>query len=109
VNARQVPVAGRSPNADAADAAAVDEDRVTSVLAGAGVGRADRVAVALTNSVWWPAAALGVWRAGAALVPLSSLWSAPRELLEAVNGRVAHYKRLHDITLVDELPRLPSG
>jgi acyl-CoA synthetase (AMP-forming)/AMP-acid ligase II len=35
-----------------------------------GIGRGDLVAVAMPSSVWWPVVALGVWRAGAAIVPL---------------------------------------
>jgi acyl-CoA synthetase (AMP-forming)/AMP-acid ligase II len=42
-----------------------------------GVGAGDLVALALPNLAWWPVTALGVWRAGAAIVPLSPLWTAP--------------------------------
>jgi acyl-CoA synthetase (AMP-forming)/AMP-acid ligase II len=42
-----------------------------------GVGAGDLVALAMPNLAWWPVAALGVWRAGAAIVPLSPLWTAP--------------------------------
>jgi acyl-CoA synthetase (AMP-forming)/AMP-acid ligase II len=41
-----------------------------------GVGRGDLVAIAMPNLAWWPAVALGVWRAGAAIEPLSPLWTA---------------------------------
>jgi acyl-CoA synthetase (AMP-forming)/AMP-acid ligase II len=41
-----------------------------------GVGPGDLVAVALPNLAWWPVVALGVWRAGAAIEPLSPLWTA---------------------------------
>jgi acyl-CoA synthetase (AMP-forming)/AMP-acid ligase II len=41
-----------------------------------GVGRGDLVAVAMPNLAWWPVVALGVWRAGAAISPLSPLWTA---------------------------------
>jgi acyl-CoA synthetase (AMP-forming)/AMP-acid ligase II len=41
-----------------------------------GVGRGDLVAIAMPNSTWWPVVALGVWRAGAAIEPLSPLWNA---------------------------------
>jgi acyl-CoA synthetase (AMP-forming)/AMP-acid ligase II len=52
--------------------------RSASVAAGlteSGVGRGDLVAFSLPNSAWWPVLALGVWRAGAALLPLSPLWT----------------------------------
>jgi acyl-CoA synthetase (AMP-forming)/AMP-acid ligase II len=52
-----------------------------------GIGRGDLVAVAMPNSVWWPVVALGVWRAGAALAPVSPRWTA----LET--GRVLDYVR----------------
>jgi acyl-CoA synthetase (AMP-forming)/AMP-acid ligase II len=41
-----------------------------------GVGRGDLVAIAMPNCAWWLVAALGVWRAGAAVEPLSPLWTA---------------------------------
>ena len=36
----------------------------------------DLVAVSMPNQAWWPVVALGVWRAGAAVSPLSPLWTA---------------------------------
>jgi acyl-CoA synthetase (AMP-forming)/AMP-acid ligase II len=41
-----------------------------------GVGRGDLVAVTMPNLAWWPVVALGVWRTGAAIEPLSPLWTA---------------------------------
>src|ERR671930_783076 len=41
-----------------------------------GIGRGDLVAMAMPNCAWWPVVALGVWRAGAAIEPLSPLWTA---------------------------------
>jgi acyl-CoA synthetase (AMP-forming)/AMP-acid ligase II len=41
-----------------------------------GVGRGDPVAIVMPNLAWWPVVALGVWRAGAAIEPLSPLWTA---------------------------------
>lgn len=41
-----------------------------------GVGRGDLVAIAMPNLAWWPVVALGAWRAGAAIEPLSPLWTA---------------------------------
>ena len=41
-----------------------------------GIGRGNLVAVALPNHAWWPVVALGAWRAGAAIVPLGSRWTA---------------------------------
>ena len=40
-----------------------------------GVGRGDPVAIVMPNLAWWPAVALGTWRAGAAIQPLSPLWT----------------------------------
>jgi acyl-CoA synthetase (AMP-forming)/AMP-acid ligase II len=40
-----------------------------------GIGRGDPVAIAMPNLAWWPVVALGVWRAGAAIEPLSPLWT----------------------------------
>jgi acyl-CoA synthetase (AMP-forming)/AMP-acid ligase II len=42
-----------------------------------GVGRGDLVAISMPNSAWWAVVALGVWRTGAAIEPLSPLWTAP--------------------------------
>jgi acyl-CoA synthetase (AMP-forming)/AMP-acid ligase II len=41
-----------------------------------GVLPGDLVAVAMPNLAWWPVVALGVWRAGAAISPISPLWTA---------------------------------
>jgi acyl-CoA synthetase (AMP-forming)/AMP-acid ligase II len=40
-----------------------------------GVCRGDLIAVAMPNLAWWPVVALGAWRAGAAIEPLSPLWT----------------------------------
>ena len=45
-------------------------------LRAGGVRPGDLVAVAIPNLAWWPVVALGVWRAGAAISPLSPLWTA---------------------------------
>ena len=45
-------------------------------LRAGGVRPGDLVAVAMPNLAWWPVVALGVWRAGAAISPLSPLWTA---------------------------------
>jgi acyl-CoA synthetase (AMP-forming)/AMP-acid ligase II len=60
-------------------------------LAERGIGRGDRAAVALPNLAWWPVVALGVWRAGAVLVPLSTFWTADEagRVLARVRPRVA--------------------
>jgi steroid delta-isomerase-like uncharacterized protein len=60
-------------------------------LAARGVGRGDRVAVAMPNLVSWPVVALGVWRARAVLVPVSTLWTADetRRVLDRVRPRLA--------------------
>jgi acyl-CoA synthetase (AMP-forming)/AMP-acid ligase II len=49
---------------------------VAAGLRARGVGRGDLVAVAMPNFAWWPVVALGAWRAGAAIEPLSPLWTA---------------------------------
>jgi acyl-CoA synthetase (AMP-forming)/AMP-acid ligase II len=52
-----------------------------------GVGRGDLVAVAMPNRSLWAVVALGVWRAGAALVPLS-----PRLTGEGARGALARVR-----------------
>ena len=49
---------------------------LAAALAGGGIGRGDLVAVAMPNTAWWPVIALGIWRAGAALVPLGPHWTS---------------------------------
>jgi acyl-CoA synthetase (AMP-forming)/AMP-acid ligase II len=49
---------------------------VAGGLRSRGIGRGDLVAIAMPNLAWWPVVALGVWRAGAAIEPLSPLWTA---------------------------------
>jgi acyl-CoA synthetase (AMP-forming)/AMP-acid ligase II len=55
-----------------------------------GIGHGDLVALAMPNLPWWPIAALGVWRAGAAIVQLSPLWTAPEaaRVLDRVRPRL---------------------
>jgi acyl-CoA synthetase (AMP-forming)/AMP-acid ligase II len=87
----------------------VEEDRRTSVveldraasavaasLAARGIGRGARVALAVRNSAPHLAAMFGVWRAGAALVPLN-----PRLTSGEVEGLVAH-SRARALLEVDE-------
>jgi len=50
---------------------------VAASLQARGVGRGDLVAISMPNSAWWAVVALGVWRAGAAIEPLSPLWTGP--------------------------------
>ena len=52
-----------------------------------GIGRGDLVAVTMPNLAWWPVVALGVWRAGAAISPLSPLWT-PDESARVLAGAV---------------------
>jgi acyl-CoA synthetase (AMP-forming)/AMP-acid ligase II len=49
---------------------------VAAGLRARGIGRGDLVAISMPNSAWWPVVALGVWRTGAAIEPLSPLWTA---------------------------------
>jgi fatty-acyl-CoA synthase len=57
--------------------------RVAGALAARGVGRGTRVGLLLPNWPEWLAIAFGVWRCGAVLVPLSTLYR-PRELAHAL-------------------------
>jgi acyl-CoA synthetase (AMP-forming)/AMP-acid ligase II len=41
-----------------------------------GIGPGDLVAVNMPNLAWWPVVAMGIWRSGAAISPLSPLWTA---------------------------------
>jgi acyl-CoA synthetase (AMP-forming)/AMP-acid ligase II len=41
-----------------------------------GIGRGDLVTIAMPNFAWWPVIAMAVWRAGAAIEPISPLWTA---------------------------------
>src|SRR5919197_1148119 len=41
-----------------------------------GVGSGYLFALAMPNLAWWPVVALGVWRTGAVIEPLSPLWTA---------------------------------
>ncbi len=45
-------------------------------LRAGGVRPGDLVAVTMPNLAWWPVVALGVWRAGAVISPISPLWTA---------------------------------
>ncbi|BDT92415.1 dimodular nonribosomal peptide synthase [Nocardia sputorum] len=53
-------------------------EHVGAWLISLGVGKGDRVAIRLPQSAWWPAAALGVWRIGAAYVPVDPSWPDER-------------------------------
>jgi acyl-CoA synthetase (AMP-forming)/AMP-acid ligase II len=59
--------------------------RLAAGLRARGVGHGDLVAVAMPNLAWWPVVALGIWRAGAAIEPVSPLWTAGES--ERVLGR----------------------
>src|SRR5688572_6763766 len=45
---------------------------VARALVAAGVGKGDRVAVWLQNRAEWPVICLGIWRAGAIIVPINT-------------------------------------
>jgi acyl-CoA synthetase (AMP-forming)/AMP-acid ligase II len=59
-------------------------DRVAAALAARGVGRGTHVGLLLPNWPEWLAIAFGVWRCGAVLVPLNTLYR-PRELGHALS------------------------
>jgi acyl-CoA synthetase (AMP-forming)/AMP-acid ligase II len=44
-------------------------------LRAGGVRPGDLIAVTMPNLAWWPVVALGVWRAGAVISPISPLWT----------------------------------
>ena len=52
--------------------AAARVDRIAAALAGAGIGRGDRVGIMLPNRVEWPLAWLGLARIGAVMVPINT-------------------------------------
>jgi acyl-CoA synthetase (AMP-forming)/AMP-acid ligase II len=64
---------------------------VASALRARAIGPGDLVVLAMPNSAWWPVVTLGVWRAGAAVVPISPLWTAAEtgRLLAHVRPRAA--------------------
>jgi acyl-CoA synthetase (AMP-forming)/AMP-acid ligase II len=49
---------------------------LAAALRARGIGAGDLVAIAMPNLAWWPVVAMGAWRAGAAISPLSPLWTA---------------------------------
>jgi acyl-CoA synthetase (AMP-forming)/AMP-acid ligase II len=64
---------------------------VAAGLAERGIGPGDVVALAMPNLASWPVTALGVWRAGAVLAPLSPVWG-PEEtgrLMALVRPQIA--------------------
>jgi acyl-CoA synthetase (AMP-forming)/AMP-acid ligase II len=81
--------------------AALDQaaDRWATRLAGVGFGKGSRVALLAGNGPCWLAAAFGVWRAGATLVPISTFVTA-HELAEVLTHAEA------DLLLLQ--PRLRS-
>src|SRR5262247_1182235 len=68
-----------------------DSMAIARGLAARGVGRGTRVGLLMPNRAEWIATALGVWRCGGILVPVSTL-APPREL--------AHYLRSADVALL---------
>jgi acyl-CoA synthetase (AMP-forming)/AMP-acid ligase II len=64
---------------------------LAAALRARGIGRGDLVAVAMPSGAGWAVAALGVWRADAAIAPVSGRW-APAEaarLLARIRPRLA--------------------
>ena len=78
-------------------------DRLATLLAHRGVGRADRVAVCLDRSARLIVAILGVLKAGAVYVPLDPSYPAERLALIASDARAAAL-----ITAGDHRGRLPD-
>jgi len=76
-----------------------EADRWARALSTVGIGSGNHVGLLAANGVDWPAVAFGVWRAGAALVPISTFVTA-RELEEIL----AHA----DIDLLVTQPSLRS-
>ena len=64
-------------------------DRVAGALTARGVRRGDRVGVVLERSAELPAAWLGVWKAGAAFVPVSPDYPADRVAFMLADSSVA--------------------
>jgi HIP---CoA ligase len=70
-------------------------DRFAAALAAAGIGQGDRVSIWCPNGVEWIQAVLGVWKAGAVLVPINTRFKgAEAEVLLAR----AHVKALVTVT-----------
>ncbi|MEO3972429.1 amino acid adenylation domain-containing protein [Streptomyces sp. CAU 1734] len=74
-------------------------DRVAGWLRGRGVGRGDRVAVRLERSADLIAALLGVWKAGAAYVPVDGAYPAERVAFVLEDSAPAVV--IDDLSLVD--------
>ncbi|MEO3972427.1 amino acid adenylation domain-containing protein [Streptomyces sp. CAU 1734] len=74
-------------------------DRVAGWLRGRGVGRGDRVAVRLERSADLIAALLGVWKAGAAYVPVDGAY--PAERVAFVLEDSAPAVTIDDLSLLD--------
>ncbi|GAA3578951.1 hypothetical protein GCM10022419_070490 [Nonomuraea rosea] len=65
-------------------------ERIAGELRGRGAGRGDSVGVCLDRDDWLIAALLGVWRAGAAYVPLDPAYPADRLEFIAADAGMAH-------------------
>ncbi len=81
-------------------------DRVASFLAGAGVGRGDRVLLASENRPEWAVAYFGILRAGAAAVPVDAQLSAG-ELVNLWTTSGARLALASD-QVVERLPELSA-
>ncbi|ODU06955.1 MAG: hypothetical protein ABS81_03060 [Pseudonocardia sp. SCN 72-86] len=82
--------AGRAvvaPDAElSGDELADRSDRLAALLSARGVGADDRVAVVLERSSWFAVAALAVWKAGAAWVPVDPGYPADRIALSLTDA-----------------------
>jgi acyl-CoA synthetase (AMP-forming)/AMP-acid ligase II len=97
------------------DGQLVIEDRLKELIKvkGASVAPAELELVLREHPAVRDAAVIGRPDARRGEVPVAwvirTAETTPEELIAFVNSRVAAHKRLHDVRLVDELPRMPSG
>ncbi|NKY54597.1 AMP-binding protein [Nocardia flavorosea] len=78
--------------------------RVAAVLAGAGVGRGDRVATVMGKSADLVAVVLGIWRLGAVYTPLFTAFAS-----EAIGSRLTDAGAVLVVADDDQLAKVPDG
>jgi acyl-CoA synthetase (AMP-forming)/AMP-acid ligase II len=88
---------------------------VARALIAAGVGRGDRVAVWLQNRAEWPVICLGIWRAGAIIVPINTRLKGleATDMLERTRAKVLlalpSLVGIDYLTLLHEASGPPTG